>query len=225
MFSAVLCAGVACDSAEPEEPSEAPAVAEALEEEIVPEPEVHPIWGSWESDGLLSELDGRAWVVGHGEQEDRWEFDGDKVRYTEHGRETLEGTVENVRPGVVAVVTEEGGGTMRRFFSLVRQEGEIFLGMGMSGAVMEDRILVESRRGMIVYRDGECRLHDTNVFGDYDEEGAEMSCEIVEDGEGRLFTFTRPDGSQITANQGLLVGEEFLADGQLRRNRLVLAED
>ncbi len=237
IYALIACALIAlpaCDSEEEATPQEEPAEQEVVEEvEEVEEPEVeeevvelHPIWGAWSPDSDLEALQGE-WITVWGpddEEQTRWKIDGIDATYTQKGGEPQEGTIELEHPGALRFSYEVGGGTQGRITTFTREGDEIYAGLGMGGVVLEDRLVMRSSNNLIVYKDGGCTYHKSSMMRGFDEDGEEISCEVVEENDERYFTFTTPDDREISIDQRIRVGEHSLADNQLRSSLLQRVE-
>ncbi len=202
-------------AAEPEpEPEPAPE----------PEPEPHPLWGDWTGADELAMLQSQTWEQGAGTYLQTVEFDGETLRLTQFGQETEESTVEMVRPGVLARTTEEGGGTMTVYHAFAMEGDQLFLGMGISGAVIDGRAFVDLNGAVMVVDDGECKVHEQDRLGNFDLDGEEIECDVQEIDGQNVLTFTRPDGREISENQRVWIGETSVTDVQVRGSLLRVPE-
>ncbi len=223
----------ACDSdeettVEAEESSE--AVEEEEEEVVEEEVELHPIWGAWDPADDLEAVQGE-WVTVWGpddEVQTRWKIDGDQAVHhrTSNDEEPQEGTISFEYPGAMQLTVEIEGGSTGTISSYAREGDDIYVGLGMGGVVLEDRMVLRSGRDLLVYHDdGRCLLHSPSMFDGFDEEGVEADCEIVEENDQQYFTFTNPETDrEITIDQRIQIGEESLTDIQLRGSKLHPAE-
>jgi hypothetical protein len=198
------------------------------QEEVVQEEEVdlHPIWGDWDPADDLEAVQGE-WVTVWGPDEEvqtRWSIDGDQAVHhrSADDEEPQEGTLSFDHPGAMTLTVEIDGGTTGTVSSYAREGDDIYVGLGMGGVVLDDRMVLRHGRNLLVYHDdGRCLSHSPQMFDGFDEEGVEAECEIVEEDDQRYLTFVDPErDSAITIDQRIEIGDESLTDIQLRGSKL-----
>lgn len=251
LILAILATGLACEDEAPAEstPSSAEEQAEDQAEEHAeeqanaedqaddsqaeeqPAAEAHPIWGDWDPSANLDALQGE-WVTVWGPDDavqTRWSIDGNEATHhrSADDPEPQEGVISFEYPGAMKFSVEVDGGSSSTLSSFAREGDDIYVGMGIGGVVLADRLVVRHGRNLYVrHDDGRCLKYEPSPFDGFKDEGISTDCEIVTDGERRLFTFSDPDSDrQITEDQQLVIGDEAIMDSQLRRSQLVSAEE
>lgn len=231
LLAAVLVVGPGCDSDEGDDQQHTETddrhsadeeEREEPEEEIV---ELHPIWGDWSPGETLEALQGE-WITVRGPDDEvhtRWIIDGDQAVFTERDDEAEEGTVSLPYPGALRLDRQIEGGTTGIISSFAREGDDLYVGLGMGGVILDDRMVLRTGGSFLVYhRDDEtCTYHEPRGFDGFDEEGVAAACEIVEEQDKQYLVYTNPSRDrEIGINQRIEIGEESLTDLQLRSSRL-----
>ena len=244
-FASLICMmafAVACDDESESEDSDKP-VAEK-QEQATPNGDddtasegLHPIWGEWTPDDDLEALQGEWQVSRSGlpdyEWDEEWKVDGDEA-VVYGGQDPTsdadiedtrrEGTIETPFPGVVkfSVPSESSEQILHYDYSFAREGDEFYLGTGHAGVVLSDRYVFRRSDNLLVYRDGECKYHEEDIFGDIRDEAEAIDCELVDDGETKHLIYTDPDRREYGSSDTnrIEVSDEAIIDESLREERL-----
>lgn len=188
-------------------------------QEALMEPELHPVYGSWSADAYYEALQG-TWDMGP--ERAKWTIEGRSLTSSD---ERIEGAqIEISSPGVLSVITEDGTTQM----AIARMEGELYVGMGLGGSVLEDRFLFNIGPGIILGQDEKCTYYPYVHPGRTEEglrpQGTEVNCDLTED-DGETYFSVSAGGQTIRPERQVLMGDTGMADRMLRGRKITPVED
>lgn len=226
----LLAVGVACDRDDDGDGEEESAVESAAEPVPVEKADVepHPMWGQWWADGNVEAIQGE-WEVTQGgsrpggKRQTHWSFDATWAVYERLDRDEQEhGRISFPKPGRMEHKSNTESGSLTKTFHFAREGNDIYLGTGVAGVVLEDRIIVGTRDEYLIYHrdDGSCMYHEIGMFR-LDKGGVETECSIEEHEGQDHFVYSTPDGErQVGTGQSIIIGEQAVTDKNLRENKL-----